>query len=49
MKQPQKFTRRDPFPKMPFHCEENEWVPSLSAALFWFLIVSFITVLFFLV
>jgi hypothetical protein len=46
MNQPQKYSRRDPFPQLPFHCEEIEGVPTWSDALGCVLVVALLTVLF---
>jgi hypothetical protein len=46
MNRPQKFERRDPFPRLPFACEEEEGLPTLNDALIVILVVAFFTVVF---
>ena len=44
MNRPQKYERSDPFPRLPFACEEEEGLPTLNEALVAFLIVALLTV-----
>ena len=46
MNQPQKFSRRDPFPQLPIHCEESEGLPTWGEIIGCGLVVACITVLF---
>lgn len=46
MIRPQKFERRDPFPQLPFHCEEIDGLPTKGDALIVLLVVAFFTVVF---
>ena len=43
LNRPQRYENRDPFPHLPFHCEEEE-LPTLPEALIVCLVVAFITV-----
>jgi hypothetical protein len=49
MNRPQKYSRQDPFPQLPFHCEELEGVPTWKEALCCVLVVAFITAVFFVI
>ena len=45
MNRPQKFSRRDPFPRLPFACEEEEGLPSFSTSIAVFFAVVLLTMI----